>query len=1186
MFSPSAIADFLACRHLTALNRAASAGEIKRPYFADPMLELLKKLGAAHEERYLRQLEEEGRTVVIVPDGLSWEEAARRTVEAMKAGAGVIYQATLLGEDEKLKHIGHYYGRADFLVRVEKRSGLGDWSYEVVETKLARSTKARAIVQLCFYSELLAQIQGVMPTYMHVVLGGSAQPEKFVVQRYLAYFRKVRREFLAAYSAAGETYPDPVEHCGICDWSTVCDERWRGEDHLSLVAGITRNQREALVKAGVSTLAALGKLRLDSENGEIQAGKIDGIQEPALFSIREQASLQVQGREEKRYVHRLLEPPEVEKGLCSLPEPSDGDLFLDFEGDGFVVDGGLEYLFGVLSLNRVSPAAGDPSVTDFQRRDAVDAETLSYQATWAMNRAQEKKAFESFIAMVMERRRQYPGMHIYHYGAYEETAIKRMAGVHSTCVDEVDELLRGEVLVDMYRVVKQGLRASVESYSIKKLEPLYNYKRDVKLIDANLALHAFQTVLAFGFREDNLAEMTQAIEGYNRDDCVSAMRLRDWLEELRTELEEKIGQPLPRPTPKTPEADEDLAEYLQRVRQVEQRLLANLPEDENDWNETERARWLMAQLLEWHRREDKSAWWNYFRLCDLSDQELIEDRSALGGLVYVGEVERVKKSIVHRYQFPQQDYAINRAMTVHDPGTKDPAGEFYRIDQANRTIDLKRGVNSKVPHPTALIPYEIVQTKVQRESLLQLGIWIAENGVGGGRGQAGTPAVPVGGGPVAGVRLILREAPRLKSGKLEEVVAKHEDVVEAAKEVALLLDHSVLPIQGPPGSGKTYTGARMIVELVKNKQKVGITAVSHKVISKLLQEVCDAAHADGVELKAIQKVDTDDGCVDDKVRRAKDNDDVQSALANGEVQVAAGTGWLWSRDDMTNAVDSLFVDEAGQMSLANVLAAAKSTTNIILLGDPQQLDQPQKGVHPPGAEASALAHLLNGRPTIAPDRGLFLGESWRLPPDICAFTSDVFYEGRLVARAENGLQRLGDASLNRRDAETQRIDGSGLRFVPVKHSGNQSESPEEVEAVASLVESLLNDRMTWTNKKGEEKLLTLADILIVAPYNAQVSLLLQRLPKGARIGTVDKFQGQEAPVVFYSMTTSTAADAPRGMEFLYSANRLNVATSRAQCVTVLVASPDLFELQCKTPRQMELANAFCRYLEVAQIVQH
>jgi len=274
-------------------------------------------------------------------------------------------------------------------------------------------------------------------------------------------------------------------------------------------------------------------------------------------------------------------------------------------------------------------------------------------------------------------------------------------------------------------------------------------------------------------------------------------------------------------------------------------------------------------------------------------------------------------------------------------------------------------------------------------------------------------------------------------------------------------------------------------------------------------------------------------------------------------------------------VDVLFVDEAGQMSLANVSAASPSATSIVLLGDPQQLDQPQKGVHPPGTDASALGHLLNGHATIAADQGIFLAETRRLHPDVCAFTSELFYEGRLVARPENAHQRLNATDL---------LGGTGLRFAPVLHSGNQNESPEEVDKVAVAIEGLLKSGATWTDKKGEKHPIALEDILVVAPYNAQVAALIERLPAGARVGTVDKFQGQEAPIVFYSMATSTPDDAPRGMEFLYSLNRLNVAVSRARCVAVIVASPALFQVQCKTPRQIELANAFCRYLEMACLV--
>ena len=363
----------------------------------------------------------------------------------------------------------------------------------------------------------------------------------------------------------------------------------------------------------------------------------------------------------------------------------------------------------------------------------------------------------------------------------------------------------------------------------------------------------------------------------------------------------------------------------------------------------------------------------------------------------------------------------------------------------------------------------------------------------------------------------------------------------------------------------------MVVELVRRGRRVGITATSHKVISHLLGEVCKVAREAGVPLRAVQKANETDGCQDAMVTQV-DNEGIASALSSGEAQVAAGTGWLWARSEMSSSVDVLFVDEAGQMSLANVLAISQAATSSVLLGDPQQLDQPQKGIHPPGAEGSAFDHLLQGRATITADQGLFLTETQRLHPDICSFTSELFYDGRLVPRAENQRQRLNT---------TGPLDGTGLRFVPVAHSGRQSESPEEVERISRLIDDLLGQGSTWTDRKGETLSLKLEHVLVVAPYNAQVAALHKRLPAGARVGTVDKFQGQEAPVVFYSMTTSSPEDAPRGLEFLYSLNRLNVAVSRARCVAVLVASPDLFQVECKTPRQIMLANAFCRYLEMA-----
>jgi uncharacterized protein len=292
----------------------------------------------------------------------------------------------------------------------------------------------------------------------------------------------------------------------------------------------------------------------------------------------------------------------------------------------------------------------------------------------------------------------------------------------------------------------------------------------------------------------------------------------------------------------------------------------------------------------------------------------------------------------------------------------------------------------------------------------------------------------------------------------------------------------------------------------------------------------------------------------------------------GAFDVVGGTAWVWSREDLCESIDVLFVDEAGQMSLANVLACAQAARNLVLLGDPQQLEQPQQASHPLGTEVSALEHLLEGHDTMPEQRGLFLGETWRLHPSICSFTSELFYEGKLLPRSGLEHQRL-DGPIP--------FAGAGLFFAPVVHSGNQNSSTEEVDRIAELVASLAVPGVQWVNRHGAPTALTLNDILIVAPYNAQVSALARRLP-GARVGTVDKFQGQEAPVVIYSMTTSSPEDAPHGMEFLFSRHRLNVATSRARCVCILVGNPELLEPDCRTPDQIRMANAFCRYLELSR----
>ena len=712
--------------------------------------------------------------------------------------------------------------------------------------------------------------------------------------------------------------------------------------------------------------------------------------------------------------------------------------------------------------------------------------------------------------------------------------------------------------MDLYRVVRQGLRASVESYSIKKMEPFYGFERDVDLRQASGALANFEAWLAHEGDGEQDRALLDEIEGYNRDDCVSTLQLRDWLELLRGELETQIGEEIPRPEAPQPAEPDVTPEPLHLADALASELTSDVPNDPTERSSHEQGRWLLAQILNWHRREKKSTWWQYFSWLEMTDEERIEDRSAMGGLEYEGVVDTVARSEIHRFRFPLQEHSIRLGKKPRDPATEKQCGEVWTIDEIGRTIDLKRGKRVDLIHPNALLPLDDVPDKGLRDSLLRVGDAVVSHGLG--------PDNPF----RSAVGLLLREPPQI--GQVDEAPLMNdgEPIVEGAIRIVGALDHSVLPVQGPPGAGKTFAGARMILDLIMSGKRVGVCATSHKVIGNLLDATCEAARDAGYSIQGIQKAGEEDRCGSEEIAIG-DNAQVREALSGGDQRFAAGTAWLWSREDMVGSVDVLFIDEAGQFSLANALAVSPSADSLVLLGDPRQLEQPQRGVHPPGAEASALDHLLHGDATISVDRGLFLPETWRLHPDITDFTSEIFYQGRL--RSRDGLeQQIVD--------EGGQVAGAGLRWIPAEHTGNQNQSVEEVALVQDLVSDLVGVGPTWTDRDGMVRPLCLPDILIVAPYNAQVSLLAEALPEGARVGTVDKFQGQEAPVVIYSMASSRAEDAPRGMDFLYSSNRLNVATSRAKCLAVVVGTTALFSPECKSPKQMRLANAFCRLREM------
>lgn len=1126
------LSNFLSCRHRTALDMEAAAGLRTRPYFDDLVLQLLFERGIDHERRHVESLREAGREVVDLTSIMDRDALVAATLTAMRNGTDVIVQGGLATQP--------WFGKPDLLQRVNRPSTFGDWSYEISDTKLALETRAGTVLQLGLYSEMLAGAQGVRPEYFHVVTPAPDQPvHSFRVDDYAAYFRLVRDQMAATVSRppaeiAAEYYPEPVEHCQICPWSGPCDQKRRADDHLALVAGISRNQRRELEARGTATLSSLAGLPIPLEFSP-KRGSAD-----SYIRVREQARLQFQSRGLVVPLHELRDVVASE-GLSRLPEPSAGDIFLDLEGDHMGVEGGREYLFGLVTLC----ADGSPE----------------YQSWWALSEVDERTSFEAVMDLIKVQIAKHPEMHVYHYAPYEVSAFRRLMGRYATREEEFDGMLREGRFVDLYAVVRESIRAGIEGYSIKNLEPLYGFRRDVPLSDARRSLRALEYAFAAGLLCELPSEARPTVEGYNRDDCVSTLRLRDWLESVRESAIE-AGAVIARLTLEGSAPNLKLGERLVRVEALRQKLLSGIQETPPE-DSVERGRWLLAYLLDFHRREAKSEWARYFELLGTPEEDLLDVREALFDLEFRERVEVVLRknsnkptgSVVDRYAYPPQEMEIRRGDELKSrDGEK--FGEVVGLDRDARTIDVKKGPSQAEHHANSVIKHKFVSTSGLEDAIM-------------GVGEAVASAQACDGAYGIARSLLLRELPRLTDSTFKQ----HDgvDVSAYAVEIVNTLDHTVLAIQGPPGSGKTYTGARMIRALVAQGKRVGVTGPSHKAICNLLAEVVKAAS--GVDVRIGHKAGDDADDLPSGVSLVADGEAAARALIDGALNVVGGTAWLWSSAVLTGAVDVLFVDEAGQVPLANAIAISGAAKSLVLLGDPQQLDQPQKGSHPDGVDASVLQHVLGEHLTVPADRGIFLPITWRLSPTICEFTSEMFYESRLASKdvfAHQGLVGIDG------------LAGSRLWYIDVEHDGCTSSSDEEVEAVSQLVAKLTSPGSGWIKEAGSRRDVTLPDVLVVSPFNAQASRLIERLPSGARVGTVDKFQGQEAPVVIYSMATSRSEDAPRGMEFLYSPNRLNVATSRARCAVFVVANRRLFEPECRSPRQMTLANALCRYREMGE----
>jgi predicted RecB family nuclease len=1099
IFSATDLVNFLGCRHATFLDRR----HLDQPMplgEEDPLLVLLQQKGIAHEQRYLEKLKAEGLEILEIAAEGPQADRHEATIQAMRAGAEVVYQGALAA--------GQWQGYADFLVKVPGHSVFGAYHYEPVDTKLSQTAKPNHALQLSVYSMLLAAEQGSVPEHMHIVLGDERKVSLRVAD--LHYYFGVARERFQAFveplpiTSVGQ----PCSHCGYCRWSEHCEAEWEAADHLSLVANITGSQRAKLEEVGISTMSALGAYP--------QERHVPGLQPAILQRIRGQARLQTDKRRDGVNRQELLAVIEG-RGFARLPQPNPGDLFFDMEGDP-LFDGGLEYLFGFVRV-----VAGEHVFEPF----------------WGHTRAEEKQAFERAMDFITAQLAAFPDAHVYHYASYEESALKRLAMLHGTRENEVDHLLRTFKLVDLYKVVREGIQVSEPSYSIKNLETFYMEARSDEVQSAGASVVVYEQ-----WRQLQEPKLLQEISDYNEADCRSTLLLRDWLLSLRPD-----GTPW---YTGTLDDDEDPARTARRLDAEERarrtiESLMQAPLSELPFRE------LVGQLLEFHRRENKPTFWAMFHRQELPEEELIEDAECIGGLRRDPSAPpyAIKRSQVHTFLFPPQDFKMRAGTRPKRAATLEDAGEVISIDEDEGRICLKIG-NKAEPYEEAfsLIPQGPLNPDVLRDAAYRY-----------------ADSVIAGTGDYAAISSILkRERPRVTGIEPgAAIVPPEDDILLSAVSAIIRLDHSHMLVQGPPGTGKTFLSAHAIVELLSQGRRVGVASNSHKAINSLLLEVEREAQERGVQFRGAKK------CSDEEHRA---NGSLiadlfeNSEVSTGNYDLIAGTVWMFARPEFDQSLDTLFIDEAGQVSLANVVAMGVSARNIVLIGDQMQLGQPIQGVHPGDSGQSALEFVLGDMATVPPDRGIFLPVTRRMHPDVCRFISEAVYDGRLQAEAGNAAQGIVLSA-----GADPALRASGICWVPVVHEDCSQKSEAEAARISALYTSLLDQR--WTNRDSVTQAIGAEDILVVTPYNMQVNLLKSVLPTGTRVGTVDKFQGQQAAVVLVSMTTSTAEDVSRGLEFLYSRNRLNVAISRARCLAVIVASPRLLEAPCNSIEQMKLVNTLC-----------
>ncbi len=1099
---------------------------------------LITKTGNDHEEKMLERFRETyGDGLIEIPKR-DFAEGNRLTLAALGNRAPMVYQAAL--------QMDQFEGWADFIKLESDGSGsdgLGSegW-YQVWDSKLARSPKPYYAIQLCCYSEMLAEtLKTEMPKRFGIILGNEEDVE-FAIEDFYYYYLQLKHDFLEMqknFTGDFSDRPEPLPMAEHGRWSSHAEKYFVDTDHLVRVAGIKGSQIKKLNDADIMTMSQLA---------EASGSKKTKLAQDTLEKLVAQARLQCSTMAERTKNPKAEPCFEIltaqgkngeAVGLALLPPAHEKDVFFDMESYP-LAPGGLEYLFGVCTREIVI---------------VNGKEKFEFLDWWGHDREGEKRAFEDFIDWVYDRWKSDPEMHIYHYGAYEKTALRKLSTLHDTRQDEVDNLLRNNVLVDLYKIVLGGVRIGEESYSIKSVEKLYfTRKTDVNTAVDSVVQYA-NWIESGESRDWKESELLLKIREYNEEDCNSTIGLEQWL---------------------CKQADKNKISASANLEIVEQAVIGEEIENRNHVIDELREKGddislVLADLVGFHRREEKPKWWEFFDRIEMTDQQLQEDADCLVKVEKDGDRVQDGRSWLQTYKFDAtQECKLKKGSEVYfTHSTKRPL-TLFSIDRKVGVLQLRATQNyldanlgGAFPEIGSLVSLKIVRPQPIPDALVDIAQSHIENTL--------RPTT----------RALLE---RCSSVPLERAC---EDMVENAKQIVSKMKDGCLVIQGPPGTGKTYTASQMIIELLRQNKRIGITSNSHKAVINLMRACVERSSEAEVKLAGVKG--TGEGEINDPelqpfIEFVKGGQQAIAAFT-ADKNIIGGTAWLFSHSDICDKLDYLFIDEAGQVPLANAVAMSRAAHNLVLLGDQMQLEQPVQGKHPGYSGLSVLQWMLLDEKRSIPDRpvfhsvvpehlGLFLSESRRMHSSVCKFISESIYERKLKSHPDCDRQLIGQV-----DSSGDINVEHGIVFVPVEHEGNTQQSDEEVNRVLEIWRALLG--RDFTDNRGDQRKLTLEDFLFIAPYNAQVRALEDALPKGARVGSVDMFQGQEAPVCIYTLCSSYGEYGARGLEFILNQNRVNVAISRAKCLAVVVGDPRICRSPATKIEEMKLINLLCKIKQIS-----